>query len=823
MNNFLFILVPSLILIGFLIFYIFLKRKKERGLLFRGMNLVLFLVSLPKRIEKEKEISLENYLKIAEQFYSSLAGIKEKNLILRYLIGNPVLVFEIAVHHIGEEIYFYVACPRSFAQLVEKQILGFWPEAQVQSVSDYNIFNPAGVSLGSQAYLAKSAILPLKSAKEFAIDPLSAITSVFTKLAREGEGAAIQILIRQSERPIKKIARNLINSLEGGMKLEDALRSSQAATGLFQGMGSIFSSVFLTKPKKEEKPAEKIELTSSQKDIISEINKKASQPIFDTNLRILASAPTENRTQEILDQLQSSFEQFNSPILNQIKFKKLSKGSLKRLFYLFSFRIFDESAILPLSSEELANIYHFPSPTLLTPYVKWLKAKQAPPPANLPTEGLIIGKNVFRGEERIVPILKDDRRRHFYIVGQTGTGKSVLLQEMIRQDMKRGEGVALIDPHGDLAERVLGLVPPSRIEDLIYFDPGDIERPLGLNMLEYDPRFPESKIFVVNEMLEIFEKLYNLKAMGFGGPVFEQYMRNSLLLVMEDPESGSTLIEVPRVLSDKNFRKYKLSKCKNIVVKNFWELEAEKAGGEAALANMVPYITSKMNIFIANDLVRPIIAQQTSSFNFREIMDQGKILIINLSKGRLGDINSYLLGMIIVGKILIAAFSRADISEEKRRDFYLYIDEFHNVTTKTITAALAEARKYRLNLILSHQFIGQLDEETRRAIFGNIGSILAFRVGPDDAKYLLTQYEPVFDENDLVNFDNYNAALRLLIKGETSRPFNIVTFPPSKGNPEIVKLIKEYSRAKYGRDRTKVESELYQRLQKSFGVEPRIQ
>ena len=819
MKQFFFILIFLFIFIGFLFFYIFLKKKKEQGFLTRGMNLTLFLVTLPQRIEKEKEISLEEYLKIAGQFYSSLTGIQERGKILRFLIGNPVLVFEIAVHRIGEEIYFYVACPRSLSQLVEKQILSFWPKAQVQPALDYNIFNPMGSSAGSQAALAQSAILPLKSSKKFGIDPLSALTSVFTKLAREGEGAAIQLLIRPSQWPIKKFAQDVINLLKDGIKLEEALKTAQATTGVagfFWGLTSAFSSVLFPKPKKEEKPIEKTEITPLQTELISEINEKASLPPFDTNLRVLTSAATETRAQEILDQLQSAFEQFNSPVLNQIKFKKLSGRKLRRLFYRFSFRIFDESVILLLSSGELANIYHFPSPTLLTPYVKWLKAKQAPSPANLPTKGMIIGKNVFRSEERGVPILKDDRRRHFYVIGQTGTGKSVLLQEMIRQDMEAGEGVALIDPHGDLAERVLGLVPSFRIEDVIYFNPGDIERPLGLNMLEYDLKFPESKTFVVNELLEIFEKLYNLKALGFGGPVFEQYMRNSLLLVMEDSESGSTLIEIPRVLSDKNFRKYKLSQCKNIVVKNFWELEAEKAGGEAALANMVPYITSKMNIFIANDLVRPIISQQQSSFNFREVMDQKKILIINLSKGRLGDINSYLLGMVIVGKILIAAFSRADIPEEKRQDFYLYIDEFHNVTTRTITAALAEARKYRLNLIFSHQFIGQLDEETRKAIFGNVGSILAFRTGPDDAKYLITEYEPVFDENDLVNFDNYNAALRLLIHGETSRSFNIVTFPPSQENLEIKRLIKEYSRVQYGRDRKKVEEEIYQRLKKSY-------
>ena len=764
------------------------------------MNLTLFLVTLPQIIEKEKEISLEDELKTAEQFFSSLTGgIKEADPIKRLLFGNPFFVFEIAVHRIGEEIYFYVACPRSLAQMMEKQILGFWPKAQVQPVTDYNIFNPEGQAVGSIANLAKSPVFSIKPYQEFTTDPLSTITSVFTKLAREGEGAALQILIRPSKRSLKKMAEKIISSILG-IKKEKGL----------------ISEVIFPETKKEIKPEPPTQPTPLQQTQISAISQKAAQPLFDTNLRILASGPTGPRALEILNQLQSSFDQFNSPILNQIKFRKLSGGNLKKLFYRFSFRIFNEKETILFSSGEIASIFHFPSAALLTPFIKWLKARQAPPPPNLPKEGIILGKNIFRGEERIVPILKDDRRRHFYIVGQTGTGKSVLLQEMIRQDIEKGEGVALIDPHGDMAEKILGLIPPGRAEDVIYFNPADFERPLGLNMLEYDPKYPEAKTFVVNELLEIFEKLYALKAQGFGGPIFEQYMRNSLLLVMEDPESGNTLIEVPRVLSDTSFRKYKLSKCQNIVVKNFWELEAEKAGGEAALANMVPYITSKMNVFIANDLMRPIISQPKSAFNFREIMDEGKILIINLCKGKLGDINSYLLGMIIVGKILISALSRADLPEEKRRDFYLYIDEFHNVTTRTITTVLAEARKYRLAMIFGHQYVGQLDEDTQKAIFGNVGSILAFRVGPDDAKYLVTQFEPIFDENDLVNFDNYNAGLRLLIKGETSKPFNIVTFSPSKGNPEVARLIKEYSRVKYGRDRGLVESELYQKLSKTY-------
>lgn len=796
--------------------FIFLTKKKERGVLARGMNLTLLLVTLPQRIDKEKgkEVSLEEYLKTAEQFYSSLAGIREPNLIKRVLLGNPAFVFEIAVHRIGEEIYFYVACPRSIVSMIEKQILAFWPKAQIQPAQDYNIFNPTGVSTGARAFLKRSSIFPLKSFREFGVDPLSSITSVFTKIAKEDEGAAVQILIKPSRRNIKKNGQKVIDLIEKGAKPEDLI-SGPKLKDIFKAPKKSYQPAGYQQPGQPQQPSSVI-LTPTQQEVIKSISEKISQPLFDVNLRILASAPDKNRAEQILIELQAAFDQFNTTLLNQTRFKKTPRRLLKKFFYQFSFRTFNNKEIITLSSGELAAIFHFPSQQLMTPHVKWLKAKQAPSPDDLSEEGLLIGQNIFRGEKREIRILDDDRRRHFYVIGQTGTGKSVLLQEMIRQDIEAGKGVCLIDPHGDLAEKVLGLIPASRAEDVVYFNPGDIERPLGLNMLEYDPKFPEAKTFVVNEMIEIFEKLYNLKSQGFGGPIFEQYMRNALLLIMEDPNSGSTLVEISRVLADTEFRKYKLSRCKNMVVRNFWEQEAEKAGGEAALANMVPYITSKMNIFIANDLVRPIISQQKSAFNLREIMDDGKILIINLSKGNLGDVNSYLLGMIIVGKILIASFSRADLPEEKRRDFYLYIDEFHNVTTQTITSALAEARKYRLNMIFGHQYIGQLDEDTRKAIFGNVGSILAFRVGPEDAKYLVPEFEPVFDEEDLMNFDNFNAGLRLLIKGETSKPFNIVTYPPAKGNAKIAGLIKKYSRAKYGKDRDKVEEELNQRLKKRF-------
>jgi len=777
---FFFLLVFLGIFLGILVF-LFLRKKESQKLRF-VMNFTLFSVAIPfeKIFEKEKPAPLQEFLKNTEQFFSSLTGIKPKGFFKSF----PYFVFEIAVPRIGEEIHFYVACPKNLKETFQKLVLGFWPKAEVKESQDYNPFNPGGFSFGTFAQLKNSSVFPLKTYEQLATEPLSAITSVFAKLEKEGEGAAIQLMVKPTKISLLKRAEEIIKNIEKKTKV------------------------------KKEKFQTQLSLLDQER--ISAISKKVGLPVFEVNLRLVSSAKTERRAFEILNQLKNSFSQFNNTLFNEISFKKLSKRAMQKLFFQFSFRIFDTKQNLILNCAELATIFHFPTPYLITPKVKWLKAKTAPAPPNLPEEGSLLGKNVFRGEERKVYILEDDIRRHFYIVGQTGTGKSTFLYEIIRQNIEQGKGVALLDPHGDLAEKVLETIPPQRIEDVIYFDPSDPERAVGLNMLEFDPKYPESKTFVVNEILEILEKLYNLKAQGFGGPMFEQYMRNALLLLMEDVESGNTLVEIPRILADENFRAYKLSRCKNIVVKNFWEKEAEKAGGEAALANIVPYITSKLNAFIANDLVRPIIAQQNSTINFRQIMDEGKILVCNLSKGRLGEINSYLLGMIITGKILLAAFSRIELPEEKRRDFYLYIDEFQNFTTKSIVSALAEARKYRLILVLAHQFIGQLDEEMRKAIFGNVGSLMAFRVGPEDAKFLVEIFKPAFDENDLTNFDNFNAAIKLLIRGQTSNPFNIVTFPLKKGNSEIAKIVREISRKRWAKDKEKVEREVYERLSKIY-------
>jgi hypothetical protein len=380
---------------------------------------------------------------------------------------------------------------------------------------------------------------------------------------------------------------------------------------------------------------------------------------------------------------------------------------------------------------------------------------------------------------------------------------------MIIQDIKNGEGVCFIDPHGNDIQDILANIPPERLDDVIYFDPAYTARPMGLNLLEYDERYPEQKIFVINELLAIFNKLFDMKVAG--GPAFEQYFRNSAGLVMEDPASGSTLLEIGRVLSDKAFRDLKLSRCKNPIIKQFWE-NAEKTTGEASLTNFVPYITNKFDVFISNDIMRPVIAQQHSVLNFRDIMDNKKILLVNLSKGRLGDINSHLIGLLLVGKITMAALSRVDIADKTTiNDFYLYIDEFQNVTTDSISTILSEARKYRLSLTVAHQYIEQLDEGIKNAVFGNVGSMVVHRVSPENAEVFAKQFAPTFTPEDIIKQQNLECYIKMLVDGVPVKAFNSHTPFPPRGNTETAEKIKELSYLKYGRPREQVEEEIMAR------------
>jgi len=802
-----FLLILSIVCIGGLIFIYNSKRKGKRA---KALNMSLFLISLPKnpkRNEGEAPKSEKEIIAVMEQLYSSFSNIKETKDV--FLYGQPHLAFEIATPETGEEINFYISMPRRYETVIEKQIHGFYPDASIKKVEDYNIFNPEGKTAGSYFKLAKSYALPFKTYQGLEADPVNGIVSALSKVSEKGEGVSVQLLVRPTLMKWQKSSRDIAIEMQKGKSFSQA-KSSKGGNILGQIVKDLKKGSKNNQSQEEIRPT----LTAGQEETIKAIEDKAKKVGFDINLRLLVSAPDQNRADELLSHLESAFVQFEAPDMNKLKSVRMKKGrGLKNLIYDFSFRLFNQKNRMILNTEELTSIFHFPTASTETPKVKFLKTEQAAPPANMPDQGLILGKNDYRGVETVIRMQENDRRRHLYVIGQTGTGKTVFMKNMILQDIKEGRGVCFIDPHGSDLESVMGQIPKERAEDVILIDPGDMDRPLGLNMLDYDSKYPEQKTFVVNELMSIFDKLYDMKASG--GPMFEQYTRNALLLLMDDPTDKFTLMEVPKIMSDKEFRNRLLVKCNNIVVKDFWEKEAEKAGGEASLANMVPYITSKFNVFIANDYMRPIIGQSESSIDFRQIMDEQKILLVNLSKGKLGDINSYLLGLIIVGKLLIAAFSRVDVSEEERKDFYLYMDEFQNFSTNSIATILSEARKYKLCLIMAHQFIGQLPEEISKAVFGNVGSMVAFRVGAEDADFLVKQFEPVFDANSLINIDNFNAHIKLMINNETSKAFNLAVYPPGKEDAEIIKSIKELSHMKYGKDRAEVEKEIAERWKSS--------
>jgi len=725
-----------------------------------------------------------------------LGTLKRKGT-AKSLWKNPVFALEIATHHKGADVFFYIAFPRAYATVLRSQIHGIFPDAHIEQVPDYNIFHPEGASAIAVIRQKEPSPLPIKTYMTLSADSLEIITSSFSKLKHVGEGAAIQLLLRVPTKNYETGFRKALLMLKEGKSRNEAFRKK----GFFHRVSNFIS------PKQPESAQQKPKQTDES--AIKAVEAKSAKMIFECNIRLVSSAANAPEADRILNELKAGFLQFQNPEGNSFALRDLSGRAFYKAIEQFSFRLFNNNYAMALNVEELVSVYHFPFSRKSAPTVKMLKSKEATPPANLSEEGIVIGKSSFRGEEKIVSMAMEDRRRHFYILGQTGTGKSTLLKNMIAQDIRAGNGVAVIDPHGDVVEYALSMIPKERAEDVIHFNPGDTAYPMGLNMLEYDTNYPEYKSLIVNELIEIFNKLFDMKIAG--GPMFEQYFRNAAGLVMEDPESGNTLLEVRRVFGDKAFRDYKLSRCKNVIISSFWREVAEKTTGEQSLANMATYVVSKFDVFLSNDIMRPIILQQKSSFNFREIMDQKKILLLNLAKGKLGETNANLIGMIITGKLLIAALSRTDIpNESDRKDFFFYIDEFQNVTTKSIATILAEARKYRLNLTIAHQYLGQLEEEIKKAVFGNVGSMLAFRIGAEDAEVLKQHFEPVFSAHDLANIDNLNAYFKPLIKGLTSKPFNIklYPFPPEKGDIQIAESIKQLSRFKYARRREEVETEI---------------
>ncbi len=781
-----------------------------RSELAKDLRTALFEINFPDKTENDEK-PLKELISSMEQFYAGLLSVGNSSA-----AEHDYFSIELANPEGSHETVFFVAVPESKKDLFEKHILSVFPKAKVfEKKDDYNIFNYDGAPAALTAHLHTNSVYPLKLYEDFDYDPLHVLLNTFSKIDRDGEGVALQVIIRPDKEGYLSRYEEALKELEKGVPLKKALDIRHSVFGeigkatkdiAFEGVKDLLGMTHSGKENNER--------------VIEEIKKKIASPILLADIKIVASAKNSHRAEQIASEIASSFNQFENTAGNKLVWSAVSSKKLQETLRNFSYRRFEKGEAVPLSISEMTTLLHFPANSINSPHLKVAKAATAPAPVDIPENGTLLGANVDRNAHHNIFITPEDRLRHMYVIGQTGTGKTTLLKNMIIQDIINGAGVCMIDPHGNDIEDILALIPPERYQDVIYFDPGYAPRPMALNMLEYDPKFPEQKTFVVNEMLSIFNKLFDMKTAG--GPMFEQYFRNAVLLVMDDPETGNTLLDVSRVLASKQFRELKLSRCKNPVVLQFWQEIANKAGGEASLANVVPYITSKFDVFLTNDIMRPIVAQEHSTFNFREIMDKRKILLVNLSKGRLGDINSNLIGLIIVGKILMSALSRVDSLGADLPPFYLFIDEFQNITTNSISQILSEARKYKLSLTIAHQFIAQLEDEIKDAVFGNVGSIAAFRVGADDAEYLEKQFEPVFTANDLINLDNRNAYVKLLANGRPVRPFSMETLPPKKGNKEVASKLKELSYLTYGRDRHIVEADIMKKYRKDPPPEPKL-
>jgi len=777
----------------------------ERAPLSKALKMTLYEVVLPDNPEEEKS-GLKEMLSGMEQFYAGMLSVSSS--------GNPsenYIVLEIANSQDSDEFIFYVSVPDSKKDLFEKQILSVFHDARIsEAVNDHNIFNEKGESVGSVARAAGNPIFPIKTYEQFDHDPLNVILNSFSKINREGEGACLQVIMAPAGDYYHKKYKDALQSIEKGTSVKEAIDIPMSTGGeVVKTIKDLFASAKEKKKDEMPKPPDTA--------VVERINKKIEKPIVSVGLRLLASAGSRERALNILSDLESSFNQFTDTQGGGFKFGRLKGGNLKKMIRHFAFRSYSSDEVIPLNLSELTTFMHFHTTALKgVSQLKTVKAGDAPPPLELPTEGTLLGVNLYRNKETKVFITDEDRLRHIYTIGQTGTGKSTLLINMIIQDIKRGNGCCMIDPHGTDIQKVLANVPKERMKDVIYFDPSYTPRPMGLNMLEYDRSRPEQKTFVVNELFSIFQKLYGAVPESMG-PMFEQYFRNATMLVIEDPDTSSTLLDVSRVMADREYRQLKLSRCKNPVVVQFWREVAEKAGGEASLANIVPYITSKFDVFLANDIMRPIVAQEKSAFNFRDIMDNKKILLVNLSKGRLGDINANLIGLILVGKILMAALSRVDLvgTASEFHPFYLYIDEFQNITTPSVASILSEARKYKLSLFIAHQFIGQLEDNIKSAVFGNVGTIVCYRIGADDAEYIVKQFEPVFTAQQIINVDNFNAYIKMLSHGKPLKPFNVRCMPQPAMPVEHLDAMKEYSYLKYGRNRNEIEAEINKKYEKT--------
>ncbi len=726
-----------------------------------SLNFVLLEIAVPR----DNEIKID----AAEQMFASLVSIKKGGFWQRFKAQQHIS-FEIVGKK--EDIRFYVSCHKNNMELVEKQLSGAYPGVQVKEVDEYNIFEKQGKVEFVELALWSECFKPIKVFKELTTDPLSSMTASLAKFS-DGQAAAIQMIISPAE-------------------------------SVWSRMGE----AYLAKTKKSEADPEKAKFKMSPADMEA-IDNKIGKPGFLVTVRIVSTARTEGEAKSNLSNLKATFAQFSNS-MNGFSGKNIRFANGFMVDFIYRYQsLFGNNSVM--SSEELATVWHMPNKTVETPHIFWLNAKSAPATGGFPTSGLYLGRSIYRGQVRPIYISEEDRMKHTYIVGRTGTGKTELLKTMIIQDMRAGKGLCFLEPHGDGIEELLELVPPERAEDVIVFDPSDDEMPLGFNLLEVNNQ--QEMHAVASAIINLMYKLYDPHKTGVIGPQFEHAIRNAMLTVAVQP--GATFVEVNRALTDMKYVQELLPRVTDPIVRRYWTDQIAQTN-DFHRSETLGYITSKFGRFVTNRLIRNIIGQAHSTLNFRKAMDEGKIVFLKLAKGLLGEEDANFLGLILVPKVLQAALSRQDMPREQRRPFYLYVDEFQNFATPDFAQMLSEARKYGLGLVLANQFVSQLDEQVKEAIFGNVGTLMSYRVGVPDANILQHEFAPIFNEGDLTNIGAQNIYVKTIINGSPVPPFSMSVLKDIKaerasGSKDIARMVKELSRLKYGTDVETVESEMERR------------
>jgi len=773
----------------------------------RGLKMVPMYIHIPPSSDDleangrdERDIT-EEVLSQAQVMYNIIASTALKGFKSR-IYGQRHISFEIIVHE--SLVHYYAIVPAVLTDVVRQAIAAAYPSARLEEVEEHNIFNQAGKisgTIGGEFTLKKSYVYPIATYQESKRDAARALLNALSTATRD-DGVAIQIMMRPATESWAKNSIYTANKI----KKDKGVKSS--------GLGDIFKPKNLMEalwkpPEAKDVKSEDKQLSSLEQGLVEAIEEKTRHPGYEVLIRVVVSSNVAAKSQALLKNIIASFSLFDSPTNNGFKFS-ISKD-IEELVTAYIFRFFPQSVTQNiLNSVELATLFHLPNQNSIpTSQVQRQMAKQVDGPVEVMDEGFLLGYNEFRGIKKQIRLSTNDRRRHTYFVGQTGTGKSVLLENLAYQDMMDGRGFAFIDPHGDSAEKILGMVPKERVEDVIYFSPDDMENPIGLNLFEFDTQ--DQRDFLIQEAIAMLYRLYDPGHTGIIGPRYEHWFRNAALTIMSDP-NGSTFIDVPQVFNDQSFTDEKLKYVTDRTVLDFWNKEMAQTS-EANKSEVLGWFVSKFGAFLSNEMMRNVLGQTKSGFNMREIMDNKKILIVNLSKGLTGELNSQLLGMIFIMKFQAAAMGRSNMPEDEREDFALYVDEFQNFATDSFATILSEARKYRLNLVLANQFMTQLTDNIREAVIGNVGTIISGRVGITDAEILQKKFAPTFDAEDLTKLPNYQTISSVMINGVPSAAFSMSLVPPmGKSNPQLQDALKKLSAAKYGRPRAQVEKEIFARL-----------